>query len=439
MAKKFELIMPGVYLVGRSERNPGIVYFRRMFNGRRVIRKASLQGALATDLRGRPTKALKQEAANWTASLMNKAYIEKREGLREMTFEDLAREYPKAAALERVKSGKPSERTVENTLKGMAKFIEAAGMSMQDRCAKMTTDMFDITITMLIKEGKTKATAWSYAAALQVAAARWSGAYYRRAGFQQPAFMLPAKRNMRPARYVRPTKEQLDAVVAWYDGLWNDADKRKWLAATMMLQFAMRNGDAERATPDVFKERQIRTKTGEVVERMVLQYTPHKTAASSARSVAWPVAPKIWERIKQARMEIAQLGEACATEGTGSRYKGADARDKDGIKQAEEAQDGKRKGGPGWWKTKGAEQMGKLIPFGHMTYKRINEELRRIFPDTQKASYELRKICVDHVYQSLGPEKASAISGDDLKTVTYYYADPSQAVDEDGVDIAELL
>ncbi len=74
-----------------------------------------------------------------------------------------------------------------------------------------------------------------------------------------------------------------------------------------------------------------------------------------------------------------------------------------------------------------------------MTYLRINKELRKIFPEAQKASYELRKICIDHIYQSRGPAMASAISGDDLKTVTYYYADPSQAIEQDGVDIAELL
>lgn len=416
MAKRFELIMPGVYLVGRSERNPGIVYFRRMFNGKRVIRKASLQGALATDMRGRPTKALKQEAANWTASLMNKAYMEKREGLKEMTFEELLKVYPKIAELERVKSGKPSMKTVTNTLKGVVQFVKAAGLKMQDRCSRMTTDMIDITITMLIKEGKTKATAWSYAAAMQMAAPRWSGPYYRREGYKQPQFILPAKRNMRPPRYERPTKEQLERVKSWYEGLWEERDKRKWLAATLMLQFAMRNGDVELARPEWFEKRQVKTTDGRIVERTVLRYTPHKTSSSSARSVAWPVDEKLWERIEKARTEIEAAAKA-AMEGSATE----------------------KKGGPGWWKTKGKEQIGKLIPFAHMTYMRINQELRSIFPDSNKASYELRKICVDHVYQRLGPGKASAISGDDLKTVTYYYADPSQDVEDAGIDIAELL
>ena len=43
-----------------------------------------------------------------------------------------------------------------------------------------------------------------------------------------------------------------------------------------------------------------------------------------------------------------------------------------------------------------------------------------------KASYELRKICIDHIYQRFGAEKAVSISGDDIRTISRYYADPAQ-------------
>lgn len=399
--------MPGVLLLGRTVTNPGVVYFRKMVNGKRVIKKSSVQGALALDERGRPTRALKMEAANWAASMMNKTYLERREGEAEMRFADLVNQYPKAAALERVKSGKPSERSVENTLKGINQFLKVAGLTLEDKCSKLTTDLFDIAITMMIKNGRSKSTAWSYAAAIQGAAARWTGPYYRREHFKSPQFVLPAKRNMRPARYERPTKEQLDGVKKWYENLWNEDDKRKWLAATMMLQFAMRNGDVVRACPDIFEKRVVRTKTGEIVERMLLSYTPHKTSTSSARNVAWPVALALWEKITQARNEI--------------------------LARAKQEED------KGWWIKNGKEEIKKLIPFANMTFLRINKDLRAIFPNAQKASYELRKICVDHVYQTLGIEKASAISGDDPKTVMYYYADPSQAIEEDGIDITDLI
>ena len=412
MSKKFEKIMPGVVLVGRTAVNPGIVYFRKMVNGKRKIKKSSVQGALALDERGRATKTLKAEAANWAASLMNEAYVEKREGAHEMTFADLIDQYEKAASLERIKSGRPSQRSVKNAIGGVKLFMLNSGLKMQDRCSRATADVLDITITSMIKDGKAKETAWTYASAMQSVTARWTAPYYKREGFEPPKFELPSRRNMRPERYARPTKEQLDGVKKWYEDLWQDPDKRKWFAATMMLQFAMRNGDVCKATMGIFKPRMFKTADGGMVERMVLCYKPHKTSQSSGRSVAWPVAQSLWERMEEARKQI----EAWKTELA--------------DKAAER----------GGWNIRNIEDESEhLIPFAASVFVKINKELRKVFPHTHKASYELRKICVDHVYQTLGIEKASAISGDDPKTVMYYYADPSQAIEEDGIDITELM
>ena len=57
----------------------------------------------------------------------------------------------------------------------------------------------------------------------------------------------------------------------------------------------------------------------------------------------------------------------------------------------------------------------------------VNRMLRKIpgLADKEKASYELRKMCVDHAYHAWGVEMAAAISGDDIKTLTYFYADVS--------------
>lgn len=408
MAKKFEKIMPGVVLVGRSATNPGIVYFRKMVNGKRVIKKASVQGILALDDRGRPTRALKSEVARWAAGMMSEAYIERREGNREMTFGDLIEQYQKAAALERIKSGKPGEVTVHHVCMSAERFLKKAGLQMDDRCSKLTADVFDITIATTIGSGSSKATAWTYAAAMQSLAAKWAAPYYRREKFEPPKFEMPSKRNMRTTRYARPTEEQLKEVKSWYEGLWNETDKRRWLAATMMIQFAMRNGDVARATKELFKSRMVKTADGACIERMILSYTPHKTAQSSARSVAWPVAQSIWERIRLA------------------------------VKSIEDASNSTEKG---WWDKCTGDECEKLIPLSKKVFHSMNMDLRKIFPlaSTSKASYELRKICVDHVYQKLGLEKASAISGDDPKTVMYYYADPSQAIVEDGLDVTELI
>ena len=57
---------------------------------------------------------------------------------------------------------------------------------------------------------------------------------------------------------------------------------------------------------------------------------------------------------------------------------------------------------------------------------RCLRDLRALGFHGSKASYELRKICIDHVYQKYGAEIAVSISGDDIKTITRYYADPAQ-------------
>ena len=68
----------------------------------------------------------------------------------------------------------------------------------------------------------------------------------------------------------------------------------------------------------------------------------------------------------------------------------------------------------------------------------LNREMRKLGFSGSKGCYELRKICIDHIYQKFGAEMASSISGDDIRTVTRYYADPS-AVNVEGVRVVELL
>ena len=55
------------------------------------------------------------------------------------------------------------------------------------------------------------------------------------------------------------------------------------------------------------------------------------------------------------------------------------------------------------------------------TFETLNRELRVLGFHGSKASYEL-----DHVYQKYGAEMTVSISGDDIRTITKYYADPAQ-------------
>lgn len=396
MAKKFLKVASGVYLVGKTDTKPGVVYFRKMVAGQRKIKRATLQGCLAIDNRGRPTKALKAEAANWAAAQMNEEAALSSGAGRAMTIGEWFAQYEIAARLERGRSGKPAEITMRMTMRAARNFIANAGLTDSDPVTALTLELIDVTVTRLISSGRRPVTAWGYAAAVQMMAGQWTRNYYKAAGFEPVVIEMPPRRNMRPERYRRPTEGELARVREWYAGLETMEDKRHWLAATMMLQFAMRNSDVMTATAAVFKDRK---------GRMVLNYRPRKTANSSRRDVAWPISDGMWQRISDAMRSIGRLVEAKKAIGLWVALKKSD----------------------------------RLVPGYTAVRNEINRQLRGILPGRTKASYELRKICVDHIYQRFGAEKASAISGDDIKTLSYYYADPAQAVEEDGVDVAGLL
>ena len=101
--------------------------------------------------------------------------------------------------------------------------------------------------------------------------------------------------------------------------------------------------------------------------RVYLNYTPNKTKHSSGRVVKWPVHPDIWEKMKDLQFQ-----------------------------------------------------------YNEDTFVELNKAMRGLGFTGCKGAYELRKICIDHVYQKYGAEMAVSISGDDIKTIIRYYADPAQ-------------
>ena len=103
--------------------------------------------------------------------------------------------------------------------------------------------------------------------------------------------------------------------------------------------------------------------------KVCLCYTPHKTSNSSGRVVCWPVHPKLKEELEGFNFPVKQCGKV---------------------------------------------------------FRQLNKEMRELGFAGSKGCYELRKMCIDHVYQKYGAESASSISGDDIHTVTRYYADPSR-------------
>ena len=276
--------------------------------------------------------------------------------------------YRTIAAAERMKTGRPGESTVENAVRGTRCVCRAAGIPLEAPVGRLTRPALDAALSEFVRQGLSRISAWSYLCQLRSVFARWCLPYYRDAGWVLPPLELPVFR-ARPPRYVRPCRELLGRVKDWY----RRQRGERWFAATMMLEFAMRNGDVLRLRPENFVERREEGSgmRDEEKIRHFLCYVPHKTALSSGRRVCWPVHEDIWRRI---------------------------------------------------------DECGGLRSFDitDETFDGINRDLRGLGFSGSKASYELRKICIDHIYQRFGAEKAVSISGDDIRTISRYYADPAQ-------------
>ena len=300
------------------------------------------------------------------------------------TITKMVKVYVEAAAIERLKCGKPNEGTVRNTLAGVRAFRRWLNARRERLGYAYIGFDEDFPLVSIIKpqlihsyladmlEQKMKpVTAMSYLTQFQQLFAHWVRPYYEDRGWKVPPFPSFGKRPIAP-RYNRPSKEQLRKVKTWYESIDNSQrfESRRslvpgdqlWFAATMMLEFGMRNSDITRLTPQNFVEYE---------GRVFLNYTPHKTQHTSGRMVKWPIHQKIWNRLtERGELYLPELGED--------------------------------------------------------VFDALNRQMRTLGFTGTKGAYELRKICIDHVYQRFGAERAVSVSGDDIKTITHYYADPAQ-------------
>lgn len=294
----------------------------------------------------------------------------------EPSIRDIMRLYPEIARLERLKTGRPCKRRVDNVVSCVRSVCRAAGVPDEAPFSALTRQVLNRYFLAAIQRGLTPLTARSGVEAVRALTARWCRDYYEDNGWHLSPVALPfLQRSIR--RYARPPTELLAKVRDWYAGLAARPDKMPWMAATLMLEFAMRNGDAVRLTWNDFVIRR---------EGVWLCYTPGKTALSSGRIVRWPVNTALWHQLAGVRRGGAQT----------------------------------------------------VLIHGKTVYRKLNRELRALGFNGSKACYELRKICIDHVYQRYGAEMAVAISGDDIRTITRFYADPSKVVC-DSVCIFDML
>ena len=283
------------------------------------------------------------------------------------TITKMTKVYVDAATVERLKCGRPSEGTVQNTLAGIKVFrrwlnerrerLGYAYIGFDEDfplVSIVTPKLIHTYLAEMLKGGVKPVTAMSYLNQFQQLFAKWVRPYYEDRGWKVPPFPSLGGRP-KPQRYQRPSKEQLAKVKRWYESL---APSGLWFIATMMLEFGMRNSDVLRLKRENFVE-----KDGKIY----LNYTPLKTENSSARVVKWPVHDSIWEQIRDREYD-----------------------------------------------------------YNDDTFRELNRQMRGLGFGGTKGAYELRKICVDHIYQKYGAEMATSISGDDIKTIIRYYADPAQ-------------
>lgn len=316
------------------------------------------------------------------------------------TIEMMMKVYEDAASVERLICGQPSINTVRNTTNASRNII--AWLHAENRgstCSgpnRTSAALIDETtlhryLQDLLQTNVRPITAISYINHFQQLFARWIRPYYSRLNWKIPEFPS-VDRRIKPSRYTRPGHSRLSAVKKWYQSLSSLASQNQscqtqfagrrrsvgayelWFAATMMLEFAIRNSDIARLTPDNFVENN---------GHIYLIYVPHKTANTSGRKVKWPVHTDIWRTLSAAgRLRLPEI-------------------DAD-------------------------------------TFAALNRQMRSLGFCGSKGAYELRKLCIDHIYQKFGAEMAVSISGDNIKTIMYYYADPSQPNVGD-IRVSELL
>lgn len=378
--RDWKKIEKGIYKIGEK------VYFRLMVDGRRKFERARLQGTAALDERGRATKDLRKEFRDWMFRLENGAAEERAAGPKMPSFQKVCDIYEIAARENRVKTGKPCEKRVYNVLQRVKGIVEACGFEMSDPADRLTEQAIDAYVCRRLESGAVKeVSVWGEMADVVGPLAGWMKKAYEREGYQMPAWKVPSHGAHKSERYKRLTKEQRGRVQAWYDGLW-DRNRKWWLAATMMMGYAMRNSDVTLMTGKFFKK--------DEKGRWWLEYMPHKTSRTSRRTVRAFVSDERMAMIREA------AGAAWESGGLLLEIDG---------------------GTGAWW-----------------------QKLSRDFDDATKLErtktlYELRKLCTDWYYRNRGVEAAVSISGDDIKTILYYYSNPEGVGTDNAVEVATIL
>lgn len=348
----------------------GRLYGVKTVKGKMVRAVAPLRGLEAYDGRGRPTAAAKRWVRQWGDQLIAEAERPAEEKRTVPTLEELAGIYEELAGIEFELNGTPRPSSVNVATKSFRLVVRTCGLRGCDPVTALDRAHLDAYVAAALAKGVKPVSVFAHLAHVRSVFSRWALERYRARGLAvaQPEF--PKKRGRREEKvYNRPPEALRERTLAWYREL-EVKEPQVWVAASLMLQFGMRNGDVGRLTWDAFAPEG---------ERVVLSYKPQKTSVSSGRRVRCVMSAAFYERLR-------------AAAGAGRR----------------------------------------VVEDSVAVFARINAEMRALGwvpPEFTKGAYELRKMCIDRIYREFGAEAAVQVSGDDIRTVCRYYADPSRACD----------
>lgn len=371
---QLKTVIPGVVLrFGKEGRS---IRFYCMVRGTRFTETyQDVPIDLLIDPKGKPTRQLKDAYNAWKTARQKDVGVVGKSGMREPTLGQML-DCWKQFALERSRDPrymKPTERSIDTACKNFRYSFEAIGLTENDNYRKLYNDRaLQDAFDALLERGISGVSAWSYITAVQTFTSPWTERHWEKAGFivRRPRMPDPGKARESP-RYQRPNKEMIEKQDLFYAALQDMKDKKPFLVATMVLQFAMRPNDVGRLTAENF----IRGEDG----RIYLDYVPNKTKNSSGRRVTWPIPEPVWQQIRKYAGERLDAGKTLVNS------------------------------------------------VRSICNNKINPAMR-IFcgmESSTKAIYEYRKRCIDYVYHHLGINAAVAISGDNAQTIEYYYYDPT--------------
>lgn len=350
----------------------GVVYGQKRVGGKLIRKKAPMQGALVLNSRGKPTPECRKWYQQWAEGLINEGWVLSHDGVagrrKALTLGELIAMYREVAEVEYLEHAEPSRVTAVESVRSFKLMMGVMGLKEGDPLEKLTEDILREFIGVYLKQGVKRITAWNTLGRLRGLFAKWALARYRDRGYEVTLPEWPVRKHAGAPQYERPPDELRRKTLAWYAQL-EERDGAMWVAVTMMLEFGMRNGDAER-----LEWKNFRKQNG----MWVLTYQPNKIRTrTGGRSVNWPVSKITYGKLRAMGGKV------------------------------------------------------RVIPGDAVeVLKRVTREMRELGWSREryaKGAYELRKMCIDAVYTKMGLERAVQISGDNASTVSHYYLDPTRA------------